>query len=501
MKKQFKVWQAVIFVLGLVIGSGAFYAATIINSSTHGNPWLSLLVIILGGFIVISLAQCFKEINSGFKGNVFMPIWMRGLVGRPLGTFLAINLAIVATPFVATFMGYLAAQYLIPVFYSSSSAFKNGGINVLGHRDFMFAVATISVMTFSFIHIFSFNFGKWFQIIGTGLKLIPLLGIIVFGVCVSNRSGFWAHPFSFYKNGVVDHTHYGFGVWFKSIALGVVASFFIYDGFYYAMRLGKNIENPKRNVGRVMILSAVALIGFFFTFVYATFQMNINGVINFKSEWMNQALYFMFALSSLVALNATTYTGSRIFQAVQIHKLIPNVINFKKENKNNMPVYSAIALGLLSTIWVITLFSILLFAKSDFFGNLITGMTCVFYLWFGIIALYALINRYTKKIPVTIKVKGIAFWAIFSFTLCIVLTAYKVYSLYNLAPLANGSHPPRIAFWTLVISTGLELVVWGAVEFFWWRHLLEERFSILENKLVKLEEEVLKSDKREQIAK
>ncbi len=467
-KKQFKVWQAVIFVLGLVIGSGAFYSAQLINGYTN-NPWLSLIAIAIGGFIIIALVQCFKEINSGFKGNVFMPIWMRGLVGRPLGTFLAINLALVATPFVATFMGYLGSQYLIPVFYNHDSAFKNGSVNVMGHKNFMFACASISVIVFSLIHIFSFNFGKWFQIIGTGLKLFPLIGIIVFGIFISNRSGFWNHPFSFYKAGMIDHSNHSFKVWIKAISLGVVASFFTFDGFYYAMRLGKNIENPKRNVGRVMIFSSIALIGFFFTFVYANLQINITGNIQPKDEWAQKILYLMFAISSFVALNATTYTGARIFQALQHHQLIPKFIDFSKENKNHMPTRSAAALAILNTIWVIVLFIILEHSSKDFFGNLITGMTCTFYLWFGIIALYAFINRFTRKVNTTIRVRWIPFWAIFSFITCISLTAYKVYSLYDLTPV-NGVKPPMVAFWTLVISTGIELVIWLILELFWKRN-------------------------------
>ncbi len=461
MKKQFKVWQATIFVLGLVIGSGAFYSAYLISKATH-NAWLSLVVIGIGGFIVISLAQCFKEVNSSFKGNVFMPVWMRGLVGRPLGSYLAINLAIVASPFVATFMGYLFAQYLIPVFFSKSSAFANGAINTTGHTTFITLFAIGSVSLFSLIHIFSFHFGKWFQIIGTGFKLIPLFGVIIFGIFISNRSGFWNHPFKF-DSGVTNIT---FGTWMKAISLGTVASFFTFDGFYYAMRIGKDIENPKRNVGRVMIFASIALIAIFILFVYAALQINAGGTINFDKEWMNIVMYLLFALSSIVALNATTYTGTRVFQTLQNHKLLPKFIDFEKENKNNMPMRSAVAMLVMNLIWSVTLMSIFLIYKHDFFGNLITGMTCSFYLWFGIIALFTYINRFTKKIHPEIRVKGLAFWAIFSFSMCLLLTGYKIYSLYDVKISDDGKYH-RTAFWTLIISTLIVFVLWSCLEIFW----------------------------------
>ena len=269
MKKQFNVWQAVLFVIGLVLGSGLFYSAYLITAATN-NPWLSLVCVAIGGIIILMLAQCFREINSGFKDNVFMPIWMRGLVGRRLGSYLAVNLSVVASPFVAVFMSYLFSQYLIPVFYVHNSAFlSNGNINVVGHATFVVTVAITAVVAFSLINTFSFAFGKWFQVIGTGFKLLPVFGVIIYGICVSNKSGFWNHPFAWNTPSQTIDAH----TWIKVISLGIVASFFGFDGFYYAIRLGKNIKNPDRNVGKVMLISAVVLILIFFLFVYAALQI------------------------------------------------------------------------------------------------------------------------------------------------------------------------------------------------------------------------------------
>ncbi len=482
MKKQFKVWQATIFTLGIVIGSGAFYSAYLISKETH-NAWLTLVVIGIGGFIVIALAQCFKEVNSSFSGNVFMPVWMRGLVGRPLGSYLAINLAMITSPFSATFMGYLFGQFLIPVFFSTDSSFiiNTHGVDIInttGHTTFIALCGIISVGSFSLIHIFSFHFGKWFQIIGTIVKLIPLFGVIIFGIIVSNRTGFWNHPFKFDDS----ITNIGIGTWLKAILLGTVASFFIFDGFYYAIRLGKNIENSERNVGRVMIFSTLAVIVIFVLFIYAALQISVGGTIKFNQPWLNKTMYLLFALSSLVALNANSYTGTRIFQTLQNHKLLPKFIDFEKENKNNMPTRSAIAMLIMNLTWSVGLMSIFLISKNDFFSDLITGMTCSFYLWFGVIALFTYVNRFTKKAQPTVRVKGLVFWALFSFSMCFLLTGYKIYSLYNVDVSADGKYH-RIAFWTLILSTIIITTIWLFVEFFWKRY--RQNKTINNNPVVK----------------
>ncbi len=455
MKKQFKVWQAVIFVLGIVLGGGAFYSANLITNSTH-NPWLSVLVIGIGGFIVFALAQCFKEINSGFEGNAFMPVWMRGLVGRPLGSYLSISLSIKASPFVATFMAYLFAQYLIPVFFSHNSAFlANGHINVLGHLDFVAFLAIGAVAFFSIIHIFSFHFGKWFQIIGTIIKLIPLVGIIVIGFAMSNHSGFWNNPFKF----DASVSHASVGTWLKALSLGTVASFLTFEGFYYAMRLGKNIEDSKRNVGRVMIISVSILIAIFVLLIYAMLQINLTGNVSFTKPWLTRTLYLFLALTGLVALNATTYTGARIFKTLQLNHLLPKFIDFTKDNHNNMPIKSAVAMLILNLIWSVTLFTILVTTRYNFFNSLITGMTSIFYFWFGVIAFSALINRFTKRIKTEVRVKGLAFWATCAFSMCVLLTGYKIFKLYT-----NANQMP---FWTLIVANASVFSLWLVLELGW----------------------------------
>ena len=259
-KRSLGLFDGILLVSGVMIGSGIFIVSSEISRTVGGAGWV-MLVWVLGGIMTISAALSYGELSGMFPHAGGQYVYLREAY-NPLIAFLygwsfylVIETGTIAAVAVA-FAKYTA--FLFP-------ALGEGRVLcvVWGHSVSMAqGVAMLQILLLTYINSRGIHHGKWVQRIFTLAKILALGLLIVFGAYVGLHSGLfstnWAHAFQAFHypssqtvNGATPPAPIPNHGWELLALLGVamVGSLFSSDAWNSVTFIAAEIRNPKRNVG------------------------------------------------------------------------------------------------------------------------------------------------------------------------------------------------------------------------------------------------------------
>lgn len=265
-KRSLGLFDGILLVSGVMIGSGIFIVSSEISRTVGGAGWM-MLVWVLGGIMTVSAALSYGELSGMFPHAGGQYVYLREAY-NPLIAFLygwsfylVIETGTIAAVAVA-FAKYTA--FLFPALGENRLLFQ-----VMGHSiSVAQGIAILQILLLTYINSRGIHHGKWVQRIFTLAKILALGMLIVFGIYVGLHSGIfsanWAHAFQafHYPAGAsagaapLPVANRGIGL-LALLGVAMVGSLFSSDAWNSVTFIAAEIRNPKRNVGLSLLFGTL----------------------------------------------------------------------------------------------------------------------------------------------------------------------------------------------------------------------------------------------------
>ncbi|NMR32878.1 amino acid permease [Chryseobacterium aquaticum] len=396
MQKKLKLWDATMLVMGSMIGSGIFIVSADMMRNLGSGYWM-IVVWIITGIMTVAAAISYGELSALFPKAGGQYTYLTEIFGKKMGflygwgLFTVIQTGTIAA--VAMAFGKFTA-YLVPALNDAAPIFQSGEFMITWIQ--MLAIAIIILLTY--INTRGVESGKILQNVFTGSKILALLGLIAAGFIFVDFS-YLAENFSFGTDAFNNIDKDTKGNFLKTgwesidgmtlmggIAAAMVGSVFSSVAWESVTFVSGEIENPKKNVVKAMILgtSAVMLLYIAVNFVYLNaidrdsiaFAANDRVAVSASQNIFGNAGTVIIAVLVMVSTfgcnNGLILAGARVFQTMAKDGLF-----FKSaidNNKNDVPSNALWMQG----IWASVL------CLSGQYGNLLDMISFVIVLFYMI---------------------------------------------------------------------------------------------------------------------
>lgn len=408
MQKKLKLWDATMLVMGSMIGSGIFIVSSDMMRNLGSGYWL-IAVWVITGIMTVAAAISYGELSAMFPKAGGQYTYITEIFGKMTGflygwgLFAVIQTGTIAA--VAMAFGKFTA-YLIPALNDSAPIFQSGTFRI----TWVQILAIVVILLLTFINTRGVKNGKLLQNLFTTSKILALLGIILFGFLLIKDSN-WTQNMSFGWSGFQnfgrevgnDLVSTGWqpisGVTLLGgIAAAMVGSVFSSVAWENVTFVSGEIENPKKNVVRSMVLgtTVVMVLYMLVNFVYlnaldrdgiAFADKNRPAVAASEVIFGNLGTVIMAVLvmiSTFGCINGLVLAGARVFQTMAKDGLF-----FRSATENNrfdVPEKSLWMQG----IWACVL------ALSGQYGDLLDMISFVIVLFYMITVFGVIYLRITK---------------------------------------------------------------------------------------------------------
>ena len=400
MEKKLKLWDAIMLVMGSMIGSGIFIVSSDMMRNLGSGFWL-VVVWVITGIMTVSAAISYGELSALFPKAGGQYTYMKEIFGKLTGflygwgLFTVIQTGTIAA--VAMAFGKFTA-YLIPALNDAAPIFQSGEFQITWIQ--ILSIFVILILTF--INTKGIQSGKVVQDIFTISKTAALLGIIILGFILVKNS-FWSENMSFgtdafqnFKN--TEWTSISGVTLLGGIAAAMVGSVFSSVAWENVTFVSGEIENPQKNVVRSMIVgtSLVMILYLLVNLVYinaldrnsiafaANDRVAVAASQNIFGSFGTIIIAVLVMISTFGCNNGLILAGARVFQTMAKDGMF-----FKaaiENNKNGVPEKS---------LWMQGIWASLL-CLSGQYGNLLDMISFVIVLFY-MITVFGVIYLRIKK--------------------------------------------------------------------------------------------------------
>ncbi|MBE8712156.1 APC family permease [Sphingobacterium hungaricum] len=388
MQKKLKLWDAVMLVMGSMIGSGIFIVSADMMRNLGSGYWL-IIVWLITAVMTVAAAISYGELSAIFPKAGGQYTYITEIFGKKMGflygwgLFTVIQTGTIAA--VAMAFGKFTA-YLVPTLNDAAPIVQNGDFQITWIQ--ILAIGIILLLTY--INTRGVQSGKLLQNVFTGSKIIALLGLIAAGFILIDVS----HLAENFSLGTQAFQNFDQINWqpidgmtlMGGIAAAMVGSVFSSVAWESVTFVSGEIENPKKNVVKAMIIgtSAVMILYVLVNYVYLNaldrdgiaFAANDRVAVAASQSIFGNAGTIIIAVLVMVSTfgcnNGLILAGSRVFQTMAKDGLFfkPAV----KNNKNDVPS---------NALWMQGVWASLL-CLSGQYGNLLDMISFVIVLFYMI---------------------------------------------------------------------------------------------------------------------
>lgn len=400
MEKKLKLWDAVMIVMGSMIGSGIFIVSADIMRNLGSGYWV-IVVWLITAVMTVAAAISYGELSAIFPKAGGQYTYITEIFGKPMGflygwgMFTVIQTGTIAA--VAVAFGKFTA-YLVPSLNDAAPIFQSGDFKI----TWIQILAIVVILFLTFVNTKGVQFGKILQNVFTSSKIIALLGLIVLGFVLISQSN-WSSNMSFgwdaFQN--LKQTEWksiSGATLVGGIAAAMVGSVFSSVAWENVTFISGEIENPKKNVVKAMILGtcAVMILYLLVNFVYLNaldrdsiaFAANDRVAVAAAEKMFGNAGTIIIAvlvmISTFGCVNGIVLAGARVFQTMAKDGLF--LKSAIENNKNGVPAKS---------LWMQGIWASLL-CLSGQYGDLLDMISFVIVLFY-MITVFGVIYLRIKK--------------------------------------------------------------------------------------------------------
>jgi APA family basic amino acid/polyamine antiporter len=270
-KREMSLFDAMMIVMGAMIGSGIFIVSADI-ARTVGSPGLLLLVWLITGVVTVIGALSYGELAGMMPHAGGLYVYLREAYGPLIGflygwtTFLVIQTGTIAA------VGVAFAKFtglIIPWFSEKHVLTQVLGLKITAAQ--ILAIASIVVLTW--LNMRGVRTGKTIQGVFTVTKTIALSGLILLGFIAganaaavkANLAAFWKASWTHMAAGQVVSVEPLTGLLvLAAIGAAMVGSLFASDEWYTVTYIAGEVKNPRKNIPLSLVLGAGIVILLYF---------------------------------------------------------------------------------------------------------------------------------------------------------------------------------------------------------------------------------------------
>ncbi|MGJ1432818.1 APC family permease [Sphingobacterium spiritivorum] len=332
MKNQLKLWDAVMIVMGSMIGSGIFIVSSDIMRQL-GSGWWMIIVWLITAVMTVAAAICYGELSALFPKAGGQYTYLTEVFGKMTGflygwsLFTVIQTGTIAA--VAVAFGKFTA-YLIPELNNAAPILQYGAIKITWIQ--IIAISIILLLTF--INTKGVQSGKIVQSIFTSSKILALVVLIVGGIFMI-RQNFFTENLAYGLQAFQNLKGEGWKEISGSLVMGGVAAAMV--GAVFSSVAWENvtfvageIDNPKRNVVRAMVMGTalVMVLYLFCNFIYLAalgrdeiaFAENDRVAVAAAEKILGHSgtiiMAILVMISTFGCVNGIVLSGARVFQTM-----------------------------------------------------------------------------------------------------------------------------------------------------------------------------------------
>ncbi len=433
-KHKYNLGSAFALVVGNVVGAGIFVKNKGIIDNTH-SVWLTALTWFIGGVIIVSMALALIEIISTNKStnNGGVVAWGTKFVNHRFGRTVMWFMYWIYLPIMIMSLAYYGAYYTLPMLSISGARDINGHLTTTG-TWIMFAITIFYLVVLGSVNALTFKPGNVIQMIAIILTLIPLIIIVIIGLCTKNASNIpKAHTYLHHSKGL------------SGVIVSLPSVLFAFDGFYYVTNIKGDLKNPRKNLTLSLILGLLFVSLLYILISVAIFSINLGSdagdAIKFSHHSFNgvfeKFVGICIIMGSLGGLNGYILSGARMVRHGARYNLLPLKKHLIKSNKIDVPhgsTFAIIGIAIVFTIFSFLFGTLAKIGASNidggvfvFINDLSNWQTLLIFIFIGIIIAGAVVNRFTKKIEVD-KRKYFMPAAIITVLALIIIPIWNIYS-------------------------------------------------------------------------
>ncbi|MCD7125081.1 APC family permease [Limosilactobacillus caviae] len=328
-----------IYFLGIngVIGSGTFLLPSVIYRYMN----LSAVAVLLCTAVTVSMiALCYADLASRFTGSGAAWLYSYHAFGRFTGYELGIF---------TWFLGCCTLSAEIVALLTTLKSFLP-----IFNRPIVYGVAALGlIILFAIINFFGRSLVKFVNNVSAAAKIFTLIIFIVVGAFFIHKANFLPLILQAALQGPMPFIHH-FGEAFTPI-------FYLFTGFSFLPIAAKQMNNPEKNIPRVLIavmVSVTILDALMMTVAVGLSGTKLGGYSTPLANSLGTAIgkwgYAFIILGMLVsifgvAFSASFNTPSLIASMANEHGMLPKFIG--KKNKHDAPWVGIILTSILSALF------------------------------------------------------------------------------------------------------------------------------------------------------
>ncbi len=349
LQKRYGLMTAMAMVVGIVVGSGVFFKAEKVLSSTGGDLTLGILAWVIGGIIMIACAYSFAVMATKYEKVNGIVDYAEATMGSKYGFVVGWFMTIIYYPTLTGVLAWVSARYTCVLF----------GVEDITGGICMTIAGFYLICSYALNALSPILAGK-FQVATTIIKLIPLILMAVVGTVFGLSNGMTLYNFTH----VVIPEQAATG---NALFTAVVATAFAYEGWIIATSINAELKDSKKNL-------PIALVGgtFLIMAVYILYYIGLAGAVTnevmmaggqagaklaFETVFssLGGTLIFVFVIiSCLGTLNGLMLGCTRGLYSIAARNEGPNPKMFSEISQTtNMPTNSAIFGLLLCGFWLL----------------------------------------------------------------------------------------------------------------------------------------------------
>ena len=233
-KPTLRLIDAIVLIIGIVVGAGIFRAPSVVASNTSSEYWF-LGVWILGGIISIIGALCYSELSSTFPNAGGDYHFLKLAFGKHFSFLFAwARISVTQTGSIAI-LAYIAGDYL-------SQLFPIGAFSSTYY-------ALIIIILISLFNILGIQFGTGIQKFLISLQFIGIFVIVVTGLLTEPSTSLSISE---------SHTHFTPSST-ASVSLALIFVLLTFGGWNEAAYISSELKSGSKKMTFVLVASIVVI--------------------------------------------------------------------------------------------------------------------------------------------------------------------------------------------------------------------------------------------------
>mgnify|MGYP001943736326 CR=1 FL=1 len=440
--KKIGLFTAISMLIASVIGIGIFLRNQGIFAINDNNSIGILLSWGIGTITALATAYSFAEISTSAKGKAGLGSWAEKLLGKKFGYFVKLNFPL----FYLSLLGAVLAFFMGDAFFF-----------LIGQEDVHFGWIGLFSLGFAvFIYIINYcsiKVSGVISIVANVSKFVPIVAIIIISIVfsiINNDAGFF-NPETTTPDIVPPPIN------ITGLLAAVPSVLFAFDSFLVVGNLSDDIIRPKKNVPIAVVLGiSICAIIYILITIAQILVMNGNALTFFQGIFPELDPSVIKGLSItmniIITIAVIGVVNTIAAGTIRAHSVIINdkiaffapSIDFlsrkafgKYKNENSTGFISAVFVFLFYWIILMIPSSIVGPNGNDHYLDWISNFpTLFFFLIYGLVILGGFINRFTKKVEVTM-IKGFTFASIIAILFILFIFAYSFFYTNIAEPIIN----------------------------------------------------------------